>query len=190
VKTLRFDDICINTDMKNAIEIAEYVKELGWNVIFCVSPLVNKSSDQRVYPKRYNAYSDYRIFYKMTDIGIPKFPSWIKIASHGLVHVDHRLLSKEAQELSIITSCYLTAASLNISQSKMMFVPPFNKWNRDTMEICKEHNIELIKFEDGWTCAEHEKYDPYTDLWYIHSREWTLETFKKWMGNEDSYTST
>lgn len=181
MKTLRMDDISINTDMKNAIEIAEYAKEMGWDVIFCVSPLVNKSSDQRVYPKRYNAYSDHRLFYKMTHLGIPEFPAWIKRASHGLIHVDHRLMTKEAQEISIITSCYLVATSAPVS-GKMMFVPPFNKWNGDTMEICKEHNIELVMFESGWTCPEHEKYSESIDLWYIHSREWTVETFKKWMG--------
>jgi len=92
------------------------------------------------------------------------------------VHVDHRLLKKEAQELSILVSC-------SLSKSKI-FVPPFNKWNKDTDEICEEHGIELVKFEDGWLCMEYNNFDVNHDLWYVHSREFTVESFKKWIINQ------
>jgi hypothetical protein len=182
-KFFRFDDICINTDLKNAIEIAEYIKKNVPNVeiIFCISPLVHDiSSDdednisrQRVFPKIFNAYSDFRKFYEVDKCGIPEIPTWITRGSHSLIHVDHRLLTKEAQEMSILVSCSLIKASI--------FVPPFNKWNKNTEDICKEYDIKLIKFEDEWKCCEYNEYNHKHNLWYLHSREHTLESFKKWL---------
>ena len=93
--------------------------------------------------------------------------------SHGLIHVDHRLLSREAQEMSILTSC-------SLAKSKV-FVPPFNKWNKDSEDICREHNIQLVKFEDGWLCMEYNDFNPDQELWYIHSREFTLDSFREWL---------
>ena len=75
--------------------------------------------------------------------------------------------------MSIFVSC-------SLSQS-MIFVPPFNKWNQDTEDICKEQGITLIKFEDGWLCMEYNDFDPNHDLWYVHSREFKLEEFEKWI---------
>ena len=94
------------------------------------------------------------------------------MASHGLIHVDHRLMTKEAQELSILTSASLVKANV--------FIPPFNKWNKDTESICDEHGIELIKFEDGWLCMEYNSYDDNHDKWYLHAREFSIEKFKKY----------
>lgn len=180
-KVFRFDDICINIDMKNAITIAEYVKKhiVDVEVLFCVSPVVHNilSEDetirQRVFPKIFNAYSDFRKFYEVDKCGIPKIPDWITRASHSLIHIDHRLLTKEAQEMSILVSCSLIKCSI--------LVPPFNKWNKDTEDICKEHDIKLIKFEEGWKCCEYNEYDDNHNLWYLHSREFTFENFKKWL---------
>ena len=180
-QTFRFDDICINANMEETINIAEYIKKTipSSEIIFCISPLVHDmasdkgASAERIFPKILNAHSDYRKFYKVDKCGVPKFPDWITRAGHGLIHVDHRLLTKEAQELSIITSCSLARASI--------FVPPFNKWNEDTEDICKEHGIKLVKFEDGWLCCEYNEYNPKHNLWYIHAREFTFNEFIKWI---------
>jgi|TARA_B110000908_G_scaffold44512_1_gene54199 hypothetical protein len=180
-RIFRFDDICINANMEETIKIAEYIKEKipSSEVIFCVSPLVHDMSaesgraSERIFPKILNAHSDFRKFFKVDNCGIPKFPDWISRAGHGLIHVDHRLLEKSVQELSILTSCSLAKASI--------FVPPFNKWNSNTEDICKEHGIKLVQFEDGWLCCEYNKYNPKHNLWYIHAREFTFDSFKKWL---------
>jgi len=178
---IRFDDICVNSNMRLAVEMAEHIKDVmpEAEIIFSISPLVHNMSgqgiidSQRVYPKIFNAKSDHTIFYKPEKLGIPEIPSWIIRASHGLIHVDHRLLSKEVQELSILSSCSLVDTKI--------FVPPFNKWNKDTEDICKDAEINLIKFEDGWLCAEYNDFNPTHDLWYVHSRELELNKFKEWM---------
>ena len=81
-------------------------------------------------------------------------------------------LTKEQQEMSILISCSLVKAKV--------FIPPFNKWNIFTENICKEHDIDLVKFEDGWKCMEYNKYNGEQKLWYLHHREFTLNTFKEW----------
>lgn len=180
-KVFRFDDICVNADMEKANEMARILRNKFPNceILFCISPLVHDMSDtsgvtsERIFPKILNAYSDYRKFYEVDQCGCPEIIPEVSRASHGLVHVDHRLLSKEAQELSILVSC-------SLAKSKT-FVPPFNKWNKDTEEICDEAGINLIKFEDGWLCMEYNDFDPSHDLWYVHSREFELEEFRRWI---------
>jgi len=180
-KRIRFDDICCNTNMDDANAMANFVIESVPNseVIFCVSPLIHNMSGendsntlQRIFPKIFNAYSDYRKFYTVDLCGIPKMTSGVVIASHGLIHVDHRLLHRSAQELSILASCSLVKSNI--------FVPPFNKWNKDTEIICKENNIELIKFEDGWLSMEHNNYNPKHFLYYLHNREFSYRDFVSW----------
>jgi hypothetical protein len=181
-RIFRFDDICINSDLQHANNIAFQIleKHPGAEVLYCISPCVSDMSNsedaitsQRIFPKIYNAYSDHRIFYKLDKIGIPEIPDCITPASHGLVHVDHRLLEFAAQEMSILVSC-------SLAKSKI-FVPPFNKWDQNTESICREHDIELVKFEDGWLCCEYNEYNPEHNLWYLHHREFTTEQFKKWL---------
>tara|TARA_R110000824_G_scaffold197814_3_gene381460 strand:- start:725 stop:1276 length:552 start_codon:yes stop_codon:yes gene_type:complete len=179
-KVFRFDDICINADMKSVNKMVKFLNEevTDCEILFGISPLVHdmisedEIESQRIFPKILNAHSDFRKFYLVDHCGLPKLPDNITRAGHGLIHVDHRLLSKEAQEMSILTSCSLAKART--------FIPPFNKWNTDTEEICKEHQIRLIKFEDGWKCMEYNKYDPKHNLWYLHHREFTLKQFKEW----------
>jgi hypothetical protein len=181
--TFRFDDVCINADMLLIQRMTDYLfDELPQcKVIYGVSPLVHQCGTdpvkkQRVFPEIYNALSDYRNFYKVEKAGIPQIDSRVRKAGHGLIHVDHRLLTKEVQELSILASCTLVKAD--------MFIPPFNKWNRDTEAICDEHEIKLVKFEDGWLSMEHNDSNHHHELWYLHSREWTFEKFVAWFQSE------
>jgi len=182
-KVFRFDDICINSNMTDAIRMAEEIKKItDSDVWFCVSPLVHNIVEkdpidsQQVFPRILAAHSTHKVFYNVDRCGIPDFPEWITRAGHGTVHVDHRLLDYQAQELSIVTSCSLINASI--------FVPPFNKWNSITEQVCREHNIQLIKFEDGWLSAEHNIYNTKHDKWYLHHRAFTVAEFKEWIKNE------
>lgn len=183
MKTIfRFDDICINTDMENANGIARTLLEKvnGSEIMYCVSPLVHdmsretdRETRERIFPSILNAHSDHRLFYNVDKCGLPEIPSWVKIAAHGLVHVDHRLLHPSVQEISILVSCSLVKTNI--------FVPPFNKWDKETDRICKEHSIELVKFEDGWLSMEHNKYDASHYKWYVHSRAFNVSKTKEWV---------
>lgn len=176
MKTFRFDDICINSDMNLVNDITDYLYEKfdDCEVIYGVSPMVHNDCGQRVFPKIFNALSDHKNFYRTNRIGLPEMYTRVTKAGHGLIHIDHRLLTKEVQEFSIVASC-------SVVNSKM-FIPPFNKWNSDTEWVCKTHGLTLIKFEDGWKSMEHNTYDK-SDKWYLHAREWDMDKIKQWFNH-------
>lgn len=178
--TFRFDDVCINANLCliQSITSLMRVKFPDCRIIYGVSPLVHDmtshkdANKERVFPSKLNALSDHRQYYLVDKAGLPDAPKGVELAGHGLVHVDHRLLDKGVQELSILASCSLVKAKA--------FIPPFNKWNKDTEDICRTFGVELIKFEDGWLSMEHNKFKPSHPLWYLHAREWTLEKARTW----------
>lgn len=173
--TFRIDDVSVNTDLDNLSQMVKSINERypDAKVILGISLMVSNDVGERVFPKIWNAFSDHRKFYGVDRVGMPNIPVDSVIASHGLVHVDHRLLTKEAQEMSILTSC-------SILKSKI-FIPPFNKWNIWTEHICKLNNIELIKFEDGW---KHLKYENFSHdrKWYFHTHDFDLLMFRASLG--------
>lgn len=180
-KIFRFDDVCINTDMGLIEKMTEfiYAEIKNSEVMYCISPLVHDMSyenikdKQRIFPKILNAYSDYKMYFNIDKLGLPEIKNKdIILASHGLIHVDHRLLTKEQQEMSILISCSLVKSKY--------FVPPFNKWDKNTEQICQDNNISLIKFEEGWLSMEHNCYYENHIKWYLHSREFEFENFKQW----------
>jgi hypothetical protein len=195
----RFDDICINADMDLVQRMTDFLFERfpDCKVMWGISPLVHRMEtgdqikDQRIFPEIFNAMSDFRNFYKVEKAGIPQIDPRVTRAGHGLVHVDHRLLTKEVQELSVIASCSLVGAR--------NFIPPFNKWNSDTEDVCEANGITLIKFENRWRSMEHNTFSIQKDgkicrrgeckpidnnKWYLHSREWTFEKFTEWFQNK------
>jgi hypothetical protein len=176
----RIDDISINTsELRLRSQISMLLDRFEESsILLGVSPLVfdmsagNPLQTERIFPKILNAYSDHRLFYQVQKLGIPEFvddlsrDNRITIASHGLLHVDHRLMDKGAQEVSILTSCSLAGSRV--------FIPPFNKWNEDTEAICSEAGIELIKFEDGWRHLGYNKIDSeLTRKYYYHTHDFT-----------------
>lgn len=182
-KIFRFDDVCVNCNMETVNLMTDYILKNvpESDVIWGISPLVHDMKgetgkhQERVYPKIFNALSDIKVFLKPQIAGVPQLRNDIVTAGHGLIHIDHRLLTPEQQEMSILISCSLANASV--------FIPPFNKWNVHTELICTENNIKLIKFENGWKCMEYNKYNPEHALWYIHSREMTYENFVNWFNS-------
>lgn len=201
--TFRVDDVSLNTDLARLQAIVRAVRERlpRARFLFTISPLVHDLSSEpeaergRIFPKILNAHSDHRVFFRVDRAGIPdittecnqamffaedpeKYPLFHKIdgityASHGLLHVDHRLLDRGQQEMSILISC-------SLAKSKV-FVPPFNKWNRDTEEICREHGIELVKWEDGWRHAGHNGFDPSHDRYYLHEHDTDATRIGAWI---------
>ena len=181
---VRFDDVCVNSDITRTIYQTGIAQTMHAQVWWCISPLVHIESitTERVFPAIFKALSDQRCFYHVDKMGLPPIPMDVIACSHGLLHMDHRLLGYEAQELSILVSCSLIKTAI--------FVPPFNKWNADTEVICNTHHIELIKFEDGWRSMEYHNYVPDHKLWYLHGRNFTLDAFRKWWVSDNSHPST
>jgi hypothetical protein len=181
-KTFRFDDVCINSDMEllNSLTDFLFAKIPDCEVMWAISPAVVQMERylQRVFPKKWNALSDNTVHYKLDKVGVPKIHPRVTVATHGLVHADHRLMDTGAQELSIVLSKSLI--DIEAKHFCEHFVPPFNKWNFDTEIICREREINLVKFEDGWRSMEFEKWNDHHHMWYLHAREWTLESLKKW----------
>jgi len=178
----RFDDISPNTPLDQAAELVMWLKGAvpGCSIMWCISPLAHDCGNEgdihreRIYPRILNARSDFRSLYRARYAQSIDCPPGIRRAAHGLWHIDHRLMCRELQEASILTSCSLADCCT--------FVPPFNKWNQDTATICSEHGIGLIRFEDGWKSMEHEPWDSSHGHWYLHPRFWTHGKLVQYMG--------
>lgn len=181
---IRIDDISVNLDQQRLRKFLIQIKATypKVKILLAISPAVfdmpNRDDgsgqiSERVFPSILNAHSDHKVFYKIERVGIPKWLPDITsefdclLASHGLIHVDHRLLPVGAQEMSIVTSLSLINANI--------FVPPFNKYNKDTESVCSENNVDLIKWEDGWI---HLGYQPFSDdgrNYYVHLHDYPGE---------------
>jgi hypothetical protein len=180
VITFRIDDVSANTNLDSLNALIETIRGRisGARVMLALSPLVHDVSGEReadrerAFPRKLSAMSDHRNLFRVKIAGLPTIDGDITIASHGLVHVDHRLMGREAQELSIVTSCSLLDTEI--------FVPPFNKYNKDTVDVCQEHGLELICFEDGWQHVKYNDFDPSHDLYYLHTHDTTAEWLAKW----------
>jgi len=161
--------------MKLANDMTDLLKErfTDCEVIWAVSPLVQSNCGQRVFRSEIKPYSTNNVWYNVQEAGVPKLRHDVETAGHGLVHIDHRLLDYDAQEMSVVASCALVNA--------MMFVPPFNHYNEITKEVCDKNLIELVEYDDGWKSAEYNKFNDLQELWYLHHREWTLDKFKEWI---------
>jgi len=108
MKTFRFDDISLNSDINLVNSITDFILQRAPDaqILFCISPMVNNECGERVFPSKFHAFADHRKFFNVDKIGLPQgLHDDAVFAGHGLVHVDHRLLSKELQEFSILTSC-------------------------------------------------------------------------------------
>ncbi len=181
---LRIDDISVNLDLDRLTKFLDLLRSKypKVSILLAVSPMVfnmekwepnTESTKERVFPAILNAMSDHRVYFKVEKIGIPVWLNNVTekykctLATHGLIHVDHRLLSKDLQELSILSSASLVGAKI--------FVPPFNKYNTDTVDICNKNKIDLVRWEDGWT---HLGYHPFADngkKYYVHLHDYPGE---------------
>jgi hypothetical protein len=174
---LRVDDVSVNLDPQRLHKFLQVAKSKYplIQILLAVSPMVfnmpkwepkNQDKYERVFPAILNAKSDHRVYFEIEKIGIPDWLEGIvsefdcTLATHGLIHVDHRLLSRDLQEMSIITSASLANTKI--------FVPPFNKYNSDTVSICKEQNIKLVRWEDGWTHLGFHSFQDNGNKYYVH----------------------
>lgn len=178
---LRLDDISVNVQKDRLVKFLRQARSVapGIEILLAFSPLVfdmethepeRPAMSERVFPKILNAYSDHRAYYEVQKLGLPPWlPEVIDDfrctkASHGLIHVDHRLLNKQTQELSILTSASLVNSKI--------FVPPFNKYNSDTLEIVAEHNLTIVKWEDGWQHLGYNRFADDGNKYYVHMHDY------------------
>lgn len=174
MKTFRIDDVSINT---NPVRLSEMVGILrstyaGCSIVMAVSPCVFKSNDERVFPSILHREPDFRMFYKSNALGIPYEMTTMAdiVAAHGMAHVDHRLLDKAAQEMSIVMSCSLAGSKI--------FVPPFHKYDSDTIAVCEEFGIELARLHDGMSHLKFNRVGD-CDYYYFHTHDFaTVEDFE------------
>jgi len=184
--TFRIDDVSVNTDADKLLQMISFLRQrfLKRRILLAVSCMTHhmehessRLNRERVYPAELNRESDFRCFYDVDRCQIPPVVQQlaldpdIAIASHGIVHVDHRLLRRSAQELSILLSCSLLKCSI--------FVPPFHKWNHKTSAICDEHGIELIRLNDSWAHLKYHNFNPLVENHYLHTHDFSYEDFCK-----------
>lgn len=175
----RIDDVSLNTDR---LKLSGMVKELrsvhpNCRIMAAVSPCVYDLQNERTFPELLNRESDFRLFYRVEKLGLPVDLSALvdDVAAHGMIHVDHRLLHKSAQEVSILMSCSLVGCKV--------FVPPFHKFNRDTEEICSEHGIQLVKIHDRMTHLKFHPVTPDRNYYYFHTFDFkNLDAFQRQIG--------
>jgi len=160
----RNDDVNYNSNFFELDEMYRGIKHLfpKAEIWSCITIFSRENKKGSVYPATPFKSKPFEYFLEVDRV-CERYsaPEGVKIVSHGLWHLDHSKISPELQEASIVTSCNLL--------NTRIFVPPFNKWNADTDRICDKHDIELVKFEDGWLSLEHNDFDKTHELWYFHS---------------------
>lgn len=172
----RLDDISGNTNFTKLSRLLHTIlSRYNCEIWLAASILSKKNSKGSVYPdppfkdKENDYFWDVDQFFTNLDLHENLMP-YVKVVSHGLLHCDHTRVDRDAQEMSIVTSCNILGADI--------FVPPFNRWNYATSEICDEHDIELVRYEDGWLSLEHNDFYPSHERWYLHPWMWTNKKLK------------
>lgn len=169
----RNDDVNVNTDKTKLAEMYGVIHTLfpDADIWSCVTLFSQSNYRGSVYFDVPFKDKNVNWFYENADsfMGEDVYPPLYKIASHGLYHIDHSRVSRDTQEMSILGSC----AYLNTK----IFVPPFNRFNKDTEDICFDNNIKMIP--TGWKSLEHDTFDSTHPLWYFHSWRWTKKELKE-----------
>lgn len=171
---IRNDDVNYNTNSNKLTEMYALIKSIipECEIWSCITLFSGRNSIGSVYADLPLKEKEINWFYKNANsfIGENKY-QFSKIASHGLYHVDHSKLSRDAQEMSILGSC----SYLNTN----IFVPPFNRFNQDTLDICFDNDIKIKA--DGWKSMEFNMFDSNHKNWYLHSWLWEIEKLKEYL---------
>lgn len=181
----RIDDVSRNTSFERLDKmLGTLLKfEPDCEFLLAVSPIVFEIEDEnpivreRPFPAILNAFSNKDVFFDGGRIGIPDWLDEIKsryanlkLAAHGLFHVDHRLLEAETQNLSIRQSCAIVGSKL--------FVPPFNKWTDNMVAYSALNGFELVIWEEGWRHLKYQKLESGPGLrYYFHTHDFSDSEF-------------
>lgn len=173
----RNDDVNYNTDWLELAKIYSSIREffpeariLQAVTVFSHNKGIQKAGEvyQGEAPFKDNPL---QWFYDVNQylLDVPAFQG-VETVSHGLFHTDHSVMSKDAQEMNIIGSCRMLGTKI--------FIPPFNRYNKDTEEVCCKNGIQLVKADD-WKSLEYEIFNSNHRYWYFHSWRWTAKEFRK-----------
>ncbi len=176
----RNDDINPNVRLEIVDRYYDIIHSLFPNadIISCVTLMGLQNYKGSIYPKTPFKDNPIEFFYNVDSFikEVHTYPN-TQIASHGLMHLDCTKLDYQSQELNIVTSC-------NYLKTKL-FVPPFNRFNSITEDICNKHSITLIK-PDIWKSLEYECFDSNHNNWYFHSWKMTPEKLKGLLNGKHS----
>ncbi len=168
----RNDDVNANTNKEKLSEFYGIIHSIfpEAEIWSCITLFAGSNTRGSVYGELPLKIRNTDWFYKNADRFMYDYrhPMY-KIASHGLYHIDHSKVSRDAQEMSILGSC----SYLNTK----IFVPPFNKFNQDTIDICSENNI-YMKLDD-WKSLKYNDFDKTHKFWYLHTWEYTEDSLRK-----------
>lgn len=169
----RNDDVTANTDISAVEEMYRFLKQKypDCEIWSCINVFSRSAVEGSVYPDLPLSNKDLKYFYKVDSFFDKPICELDKVVSHGILHVDHSKLSKDAQEFSILTSCHYLDTNI--------FVPPFSRANEDTVTICRNNGITLTSPSDGWKSLETSPFTPHHNLWFFHSWRFTIESFKE-----------
>ncbi len=176
---IRNDDVSASSDMTSIFEMYDLIwKRFPDAIIWSGVSVFSRGRANSIYPELplkekpiewfYNADKMWRwVFEKMYE------GDKHKIISHGLYHVDHSQLSKDAQVMSILGSCKYLKTDI--------FAPPYGWGNNDMVNICRDNNIQLLLNAD-WKSLEFNKFDSRHKRWYFHSWRYTIPRLKEQLG--------
>jgi hypothetical protein len=174
---IRNDDVNPNTDIFQLQTIYNIIKQAVpgveiWTAFSMIS--ADKSDPNHLYPAKDLPIKEQPIEYFYKNVGKVELPiksvNYEKMVSHGLLHIDHKYMPFELQEMSIVTSCFLLKT--------MTFVPPFSEYDNNTESVCDKYGIKLVK-RDGWKSLDYNDFNPDQKLWYFHSWRYTPEKLRE-----------
>lgn len=175
----RDDDISASSDKKKIASMYGTIHTLFPNaeVWSCITLFSQNNFRGSVYLDIPFKNKDINWFYKNANSFMNEYRHPLcKVASHGLYHIDHSKVSRETQEMSIIGSCSYLKTDL--------FVPPFNRFNQDTLDICFDNNIKIKT--DEWKSLHFNEFDSSHKYWYMHSWDMTINELKGMLENDKS----
>lgn len=165
---VRIDDVNANTDFRDFYQQLDILQPIFDEIILGVNLFSKSSSNGAIYPElplrnhpQEYFYDVDRILYIETIESLLKIPK-VSIVSHGLIHGMHSQMSKDAIQMSILTSCSMLKTK--------RFIPPFNEINETVKQVCESNGIEIIGNDERrlWHSLESEAFDPKYKFWYYH----------------------
>lgn len=171
---LRDDDINPSSNYANIIRTYNVIKSIykDSTIIPCVTLFSRYNKNGSVYEEVPFKNQPTNWFYNVDKFMLEyEYVAKENIASHGLFHVNHAKLSKDAQSMSILGSCHFLKTN--------MFCAPFNAFNQDTIDICVDNSINLINKTYPWKSLEHEEFNPNHKYWYFHSWRFSSQDVKR-----------
>lgn len=171
----RNDDVNPSTDLERLYELYECVGRIlpGVKIISGVTLFGVWNNKEAVYQDLPLKTKSKQYLYNVNRVMKRHTHVVGELASHGMFHVKHSELHKDAQEMSIVGSCRFLGTD--------KFIAPFNDYNEDTIDVCVENKIELLTKSYNWKSIEHNEFDSRHKYWYMHSWKWSVKKLREYL---------